>query len=362
MELRERPARERLEYPKYLANEHALMLAATPSLATRPLESIYFGGGTPSVLSPNGVVELIAAIRARHAMGTEIEVTLEANPENLTPGRCDAWRAAGINRLSIGVQSFVERDLQRLERLHHAPTIHRAVENARVARFENISIDLMFGLPGQTLDEWKYNLQQAVALRPQHLSFYGLTIHEHTPFQTDFDAGRLKLPDEDTQAEMYLWGTEYLQREGFEHYEISNFAREDFRSVHNQRYWRGDDVIGFGPGAHSSHGKWRWQNAENLDAWRAAVRDGKLPRTVPEELSFDAWKDELLFRRLRTREGFSRDEQTPETRLFFKWLDSPSGNRAAQEGWIEESNGRARFTAEGWLRSDGLLLAMVDYG
>lgn len=359
MELRDRPARTRLEFPALLAREHALLLAAHPHVAERPPTSIYFGGGTPSVLRPGDVKALINSVRARHP-ASDPEVTLEANPENLTPARCEAWADCGIDRLSIGVQSFHARELQLLERLHEADTIARAVQNARAAGIANLSLDLMFALPGQGLAQWLNNLRHALELEPDHLSFYGLTVHEGTPFHSAQRGGLLALPDEDAQAEMYLAGCELLREAGFEHYEISNFARPGRRSIHNQLYWSADDVLGFGPGAHSNLGAMRWRNPEDLDDWEANVQADRLPRTVPEELASDVAVEEELFRRMRRCEGFRRGAPGAAHALFFRWLDSPEGQRASAQGWIaRRADGSAALTEEGWLRSDALLLRMT---
>lgn len=389
MELRDRPARERLDYPQRLAAEHASLLDAHPELAVRPLATIYFGGGTPSTLSPPGVAALIALLKARHSVAirgeqglqgrqgrqgpeqrqTEqrqtdpdsIEVTLEANPENLTPARCAAWRAAGVTRLSIGVQSFDEADLVKLERLHGPRTIAAAVANARAAGIDNLSLDLMFALPGQTRGAWLDGLRRAVDLAPDHLSFYGLTIHEHTPFDDEARAGRLALPAEDDQAAMYLDGAALLDGAGFEHYEISNFARPGRHSRHNVRYWSRADVVGLGPGAHSSLGALRWNNPPDIDAWKGALADGRPPRTEPEVLPASAALDEALFCGLRRREGFALagPDATPAARRFAQWLASPTGRRAVEEGWVATGGGRGWLTRAGWVRSDALLATMV---
>lgn len=361
MELRERPARERLDYPAHLGAEHALLLDAHAELAARPLATIYFGGGTPSTLSPAGVAALIATLKARHGAGGAIEVTLEANPENLTPARCAAWRAAGVTRLSIGVQSFDDGDLVKLERLHGPRTIATAVANARAAGIDNLSLDLMFALPGQTRAAWLAGLRRALDLAPDHLSFYGLTIHEHTPFDDAHRAGALVLPAEDEQAAMYLEGAALLAAAGFEHYEISNFARPGRRSRHNTRYWSRAEVVGLGPGAHSSLGALRWNNPPDIDAWKAALEEQRLARTPPEALAPEAALDEALFCGLRRAEGFALDDGArPAARRFAVWLDSPTGRRALDAGWVARAGGRAWLTPAGWVRSDALLATMVN--
>jgi oxygen-independent coproporphyrinogen-3 oxidase len=363
IELRERPARERLEFPSLLAREHELLLAEHPGLAQRPLDTLYFGGGTPSVLSPPGVAELLRRVRSAHP-ASDPEVTLEANPENLTPARCDAWRAAGVMRLSLGVQSFAARDLERLERLHAVETIERAVANARAAGFGNLSLDLMFALPGQAPADWLGNLARALELRPDHLSFYGLTIHEETPFHDESARGTLVLPDDGIQGTMYREGAALLESAGFEHYEISNFARPGFRSRHNQRYWTREDVVGLGPGAHSSLGALRWANPPDLDGWRRGITADRLARTPPEDLDRAALLGERLFCAMRRVEGFDlAGADSDLAPVLRSWVASPVGRGALREGWCQRDPGGGRIvlTREGWLRSDALLATMLDH-
>ncbi|MCB2153747.1 radical SAM family heme chaperone HemW [bacterium] len=361
LELRDRPARARLDFPECVEREHALLLEVHPELLDHPLESIYFGGGTPSVLVPAAVGELVRRLRSRHP-DSDPEVTLEANPENLTAGRAQKWFGAGINRLSIGVQSFAEEDLKRLERLHERDTIYEAVRHSRDAGFRNLSLDLMFALPGQSLANWMENLRLAVELEPEHISFYGLTIHERTPFFDDAERGSLILPTDDELAEMYLQGAAYLCAHGFEHYEISNFARPDFRSRHNQRYWSARDVVGMGPGAHSSMGALRWDNPDDLDGWAAAVDEGRLPRSEAEELAPDIQLEEELFRRLRRAEGFALNgARGSADEIFQDWLETSSGRGAAEEGWVARDDERVWLTREGWLVSDALLLRVIEF-
>ena len=357
MELRERPARERLDFPERAGREHALLLDADPALAQRPLATIYFGGGSPSTLPPGGVIWLVGQLRARHPRLDDAEITLEANPENLTPARCREWRRAGITRLSIGVQSFHPRDLRRLERLHEPELVPRVVANAREAGIDNLSLDLMFGLPDQTLDDWLDNLRQAVELAPNHVSFYGLTIHEGTPFHVEHAAGRLSLPDEDLQAEMYLRGAHLLESAGFEHYEISNFSLVNHRSRHNQRYWTGEDVLGLGPGAHSNVGSRRWANPDDIDAWKGALAQGILPSQQALLLDDEAELHERLFRGLRRAEGLAAD--SPPGWLLAAWLDAPAGREALQRGLVRRAPGRIALTRAGWLLSDGILSSIL---
>lgn len=357
MELRDRPARVRLDFPGQIAAELALYIQENPQLAGRRLDTIYFGGGTPSTLVPEGVGELIVAIRESFAeVSSDLEVTLEANPENLTEGRCAKWAAAGINRLSIGVQSFDKHQLEVLERLHQPELIPECVQNAREAGFGNISLDLMFALPGQTLDGWKDSLDRALALSPEHISLYGLTYHESTPFFARQQRGELAEIDEDLQAEMYALAADGAAAAGFEHYEISNFARPGFRSQHNQRYWTRADVLGLGPGAHSNIGPLRWANPEDLDAWAAAIARGDRPRNDVVSLAEDITLDERLYTLLRRKEGVSAQADPTLYERCCSWYRQ-AGIDVEPLGDIDEE--AFRLTLEGWLLSDSIVEAIL---
>lgn len=353
IELRDQPARSRLEFTDDIARELDLLLGLQPELSTRPLATIYFGGGTPSTLSPPGVARLLGLIRS-HFPGSEkaVELTLEANPENMTERRCEAWRDAGFTRVSMGVQSFDSGELQLLERLHEPLTIERAVAAARRAGLDNISLDLMFALPGQRLDGWLSNLRRALDLGPDHLSFYGLTWHEGTPFASQLERGLLRESPETLQEEMYRAGAELLEAHGFEHYEISNFARSGRRSRHNQRYWTRADVLGLGPGAHSNVSQARWRNPDDLDGWRARIRAGELAREGVEELDPASALGERLFTHLRRREGISRSHDPALHRLMMTWLASQP---AEARDWVQADGERFALTRSGWLVSDAIV-------
>jgi oxygen-independent coproporphyrinogen-3 oxidase len=356
IELRDRPARDRLDFPWLLAREAALLLAAHPGLDARPLETVYLGGGTPTTLVPSAVGNLLAALAALFG-GPPAEATIEANPENLTPARARQWRAAGFNRLSIGVQSFRPADLALLERLHAPETIHRAVANAREAGFDNLSLDLMFALPGQTLDDWLANLGAALALAPQHLSFYGLTYHEGTPFDEWRRTGRLDEADDELQAAMYRAGADRLEAAGYEHYEVSNFALPGHRSRHNQRYWTRADVLPLGPGAHGNLGALRWANPPDIDAWAAALRADRLPREPVETIAPDLAIAERLYALLRRREGIAAAAE-PElhARCLRWWHAQPAATRAP---WATATDDQFALRREGWLLMDAIIDAIL---
>ncbi len=352
IELRDRPARDRLDFPERLARELELLLVAHPDIASRPISTIYFGGGTPSTLEPGAVARLLHRIDTLlPAPASAREVTLEANPENLTPARCQRWADAGINRLSIGVQSFAPGDLALLERLHAPELIPTVVTNARAAGITNLSLDLMFALPGQTTGEWLASLNATLVLDPDHISFYGLTYHERTPFHDALLAGQVEEVDDDTQAEMYLCGAELLAAHGYEHYEISNFARPGVRSRHNQRYWTRADVLGLGPGAHSNLGARRWANPEDLDAWAGATDAGQLARGTVEQLDAEAALSERLFTHLRRREGISAATDSALLAQARTWARA---NPAYSDLYTIDDDG-FRLNPRGWLLADAIV-------
>ena len=356
MELRERPARARLDFPGQLRREVDLLLGVYPEMAERPLETVYFGGGTPSTLVPEAVGELLAHWKGLFVECGGREFTLEANPENLTENRARQWHAAGFTRLSIGAQSFHPEELGLLERLHGPETIEEAVRRSRRAGFGNVSLDLMFALPGQTMERWMENLRRAVALEPDHVSFYGLTWHEGTPFEAWKREGRLAELGDELQAEMYLRGADFLEGEGFEHYEISNFARPGFRSRHNARYWTGRDVLGVGPGAHSRMGPERWRNPEDLEGWAAALAAGRVPREPAERPGPEEAAWERLFTGLRRTEGLGRGEAPELVEACRRWHGANLPESAA---WMEAGPEGVRLTREGGLLSDAILEGLL---
>jgi len=291
----------RAEYPKLLLKEMELRQALLPA----PVRSgtLYFGGGTPSLMTPGQVGSLIEAAVARFGLEPDAEVTLEANPGTLTPATLAGYRAAGVNRISLGIQSFEDRLLELLGRVHSKEEALSAFDAARAAGFDNISIDLMHSLPGQSPRQWREALARAIALSPEHISAYALSVEDATPFAELFEAGRLPLPEEDEAAEMFEATAEVLEGAGYLHYEISNFARPGRSSRHNGAYWNRTSYLGFGAGAHSF---WndnglgeRWCNAEAADEYREAIAAGRIPQREREALTLDQAISECFFLGLR---------------------------------------------------------------
>lgn len=292
----------------------AVLLADRPALRGRRGGTLYFGGGTPTVLPAAELASAAAGLRRILGIGDGAEATVEANPETLDADKLSRLRAAGFNRLSLGVQSWDDACLTGLGRRHTAAEAERAFRLARAAGFTNVGIDLMYGIPGQTAAAWRETLARTVALGPEHVSAYSLQIEEGTPFGRWAREGRLSAPDpggagalpaDDAAAEMYARAREVLGAAGYEHYEISNFAKPGFRSRHNQVYWRNGEYLGLGPGASSHLDGRRWTNVRRLDRWRAALAAGALPAAEEERLSREREMSDTVLLGLRLLEGVS---------------------------------------------------------
>lgn len=346
-------------------------------LGRPPLRTLFLGGGTPSLLDPSHLERLLRAVEEAFAPRRGMEVTLEANPDDVEEGRVRAYRALGVNRLSLGVQSLEDRFLRLLGRRHSAEAARRAYRAARRAGMGNINLDLMYGLPGQTLEEWRRDLDAALALAPDHLSAYCLTLEPGTPMERWVREGRLPAPDEDLAAEMYREAHERLGRAGYRHYEISNWARPGRESRHNRVYWRAEPYLGLGPGAHSYLGGCRfrevpWPGAyiRRVEGWwrRGAVRVEALtpeglralgPVEGAQALTREEEMDEFLFLGLRLAEGVREGEFR---RRFGEDLGrryGPALGELEALGLLERRGGRVRLTLRGWLLSNEVFVRLV---
>jgi len=271
------------------------------------VDTVYIGGGTPSLLDPTHLRDILEAIRSTFV--TElVEVTLEADPETIEAEKAAAWVAAGINRVSFGLQSFVDKELIAAGRMHRRTDIYRAVPILRAAGIRNISFDLIAGLPHQTKESWRQSLEELAALAPEHVSVYLLEIDEGSRLGKELLLGGGKysagaVPSEDEMADYYEMAQEALGAAGYHHYEISNWAKPGFESKHNLKYWRREPYLGFGAGAHSFSGTERWANAHDAAGYVAAVQNGRLPVEQHEKLTAESALEEELFLGLRQLDG-----------------------------------------------------------
>ncbi|NLC56352.1 MAG: radical SAM family heme chaperone HemW [Armatimonadetes bacterium] len=286
-----------------VCREMEIAARAHASLGPLDAPTIFLGGGTPSLLSPAQLGRILETARACFRVAPQAEITLESNPGTLDREKARAFRELGVNRVSLGVQSFNDAELRALGRIHTAAEAEAAVSLLRATGFDSLSLDLMFGLPGQTLASWHDTLRRAVALQPEHLSAYSLIVEPDTPFATWQREGRLSLPTEETDVAMFEAGIAVLTAAGYEHYEVSNFARPGQRSRHNQIYWRNEPYLGFGPSAVSYLGGVRAANVRSLSRYLEAVARGERPVETAERIEGALEMGETMMVGLRLLEG-----------------------------------------------------------
>lgn len=325
--------------------------------------TLYLGGGTPSLLEPRLIERLIEKVSRLFDLIVDVEVTIEANPGTVTREKLAAYRLAGVNRLSLGIQSFSDRMLPRLGRAHSARDGLDAFTFARDAGFANISIDLIHSLPGENLAMWLSDLDQAVLLRPEHISAYGLTIEPGTPFHAMEQRGELSLPEEETAARMFEKTSDVLQQAGYEHYEISNFAFPGFRSRHNQVYWQRGSYLGFGAGSHSflasPFPSFRWKNPDSPESYMQALASGILPA---EELSAVKEREamaETLFLGLRMLEGVDPEQFRGAFGVTLQEAYPAEFQGLLADGLLELQKGRLRLTRRGLILANQVFIRFV---
>lgn len=323
-----------------------------------PVDTIYIGGGTPSYYGAKRLKELLGVIRKLYQVEKDAEVTVECNPDSVDVKALKILRKAGVNRLSMGMQSANACELERIHRIHTPQQVNEAATAARKAGFTNLSLDLIYGLPGQTMDSWKDTVEHALSLIPQHLSCYGLKVEEGTPLAARVAQGEV-LPDDDQQADLYLWTVGRLERAGYPQYEISNFSKPGFASRHNLRYWLTQPYIGFGPGAHSDFGGRRYFFVRDLDAYIQGVLQGGDIIDESEIIPKRERCGEYLMLRLRTVQGINEQEYRSTYFMDFAPLQARLEQFRAQ-GWAEQTDGRWHFTPKGFLLSNQLIGDLLE--
>jgi len=333
---------------RYLARVRDDLAAAAPDWAEHRIDSIYLGGGTPTLYAPRDLEGLLNRIAARFHVTPDAEITTEANPETVTPDAARSWRALGLNRVSIGAQSFHPRHLKALGRRHGPEAVPAAVAAARAAGFDNLSLDLIFALPGQTAAEWADDLARAIALGPDHLSVYGLTPEEGTTLGTQVAAGRVVLPDAAAYARRYRTAVRTLAKAGYGRYEVSNFARAGFACRHNLRYWEGGDWLGVGAGAASHRAGVRhlWPD-DPADYLAGAPGDA-------ETLAPAARAVEMAIFGLRTARGIAFPDIRGRAGTPLPPAARTALGRLAAQGLVRLTGQRCRPTDRGFLFSDAI--------
>jgi oxygen-independent coproporphyrinogen-3 oxidase len=344
-------------YVRALAEE---IRRAEPADATRlPSDTIFFGGGTPSLLEPAEIGLLIAACRATFDLAADAEITLETNPETATPERLAAFRAAGVNRISFGVQSFDDEELKRLGRIHSSTRAKDAIRDARRAGFDNLSFDLMFWLPGQSFASWLRTIDEAVALEPDHLSLYLLELYPNAPLKEAIAREPWSQAPDDEAADMYLAGLDRLDAAGFHQYEISNVARPGRVSRHNVKYWQSGSWWGFGCGAHSTINGQRWQNVASTVEYADRIDAGADVRLPVSTLSIEDQIGEALFTGLRLNEGINRHAFVVRFGVD-PWLRYGTDLAPfADAGLLWHHDGRFGLTRRGMLLANEILMTFV---
>ena len=316
------------------------------------VDTVYFGGGTPSFLGADGLAAILTAVRQSFDVSSRAEITFEANPDSITPRLLRRLRSEGFNRVSLGIQCDDDALLENLGRPHTYEDAVAAVEKIRKAGYKNLSLDLMYGLPGQTLESWQDTLVNVLQLKPDHMSCYGLKVEKGTPLYDRKDV--CGLPDDDTQADMYLAAVEILKSRNYRHYEISNFAKKDKASLHNLKYWTGGEYLGFGPDASSDFAGKRFVMVRDLRRYIDGILNHGQVIADIQEIPPRERAGEYLMMRLRTSIGINQEEYEKQYLLPFDPLEEIL-ETCRQRGHALRSDGRWRLTPEGMLLSNTIL-------
>ena len=318
------------------------------------VNTVFIGGGTPSLLGGEEMGRVLSSVYESFEISEDAEISMEANPGTLTLENAIAYRSSGINRISIGSQSFCENELKKLGRIHNSGAISEAVAIAREAGFSNINLDLMYGIPEQTMDSFKRSLDSLIALSPEHVSVYGLIIEEGTPFFRGL--AELRLPTEDAECDMYYLAAQLLSDNGYRHYEISNYAKEGYECRHNLKYWRDEEYIGVGLAAHSYFGKKRYSNPVTLDEYFSFERERYIST---EDIDREANAYEYVMMHLRLSEGFSLSEYKERFGTAFTDGREETLSRFIELGYLMLTDGRISLTERGFYVSNAILTELI---
>jgi len=323
------------------------------------VDTIYFGGGTPSMLSPGQIERILIAVKQCFKVTSNAEVTMEINPGSVSESKLIEFKSAGVNRASFGAQTFDDQELAKLGRSHSSAETLRTFESLRAARFDNISFDLIAGLPGQTMSGWQRNVERAFTLRPEHLSFYLLEVHSGTPLAQHIERGIQPRPDEDLAGEMYAWMLERACEAGYEHYEISNLCMPGFQSHHNTKYWTGENYYGFGCSAHSFDGKRRWSNERDVQRYVEAIESNESAVVESHELDETERRAEAVFLGMRLMRGLDTHAYKDSFGVDLRDEHRDDFKRFHDAGLIEFDGDLIRLTRAGALMSNEVFAKFV---
>lgn len=345
------------DMPRYQQALIAHIRECVPRIAPAYIDTVYFGGGTPSYYGARRIAQVLDEIKSSGLLMRNAEITVEANPDSLTRGEARILRRAGVNRLSIGMQSANNDILKMIGRRHNFKQVEMAVRYARMEGIDNVSLDLIYGLPSQSAGDWAESLARALELHPEHLSCYGLKLEPGTPMYELKDSPLI--PDDDLQADMYLAAVETLARYNYHQYEISNFCIPGYESRHNFKYWRLEDYLGFGPGAHSCVGRVRYSYVRDLDAYiQGVLQSGDMIDEYEQIGDFERGSEYLMLG-MRTVWGVTKEEYQHFYHNSFDELQRTL-EEFRDSGWTVEENGRWHFTPEGFLLSNQLIGKLLE--
>ena len=316
------------------------------------VDTVYFGGGTPSYFGADGLATILTTIRRAFDVAVDAEITFEANPDSVSDTLLRRLVAEGFNRVSLGIQCDNDGILEKIGRIHTYAQAEDAYQRIRQAGFQNVSVDLMYGLPGQNLAMWRDTVEHVLTLHPDHVSCYGLTLHPGTPL---YEARNIvSMADDDEQADMYLAMVEILEKRGYHQYEVSNFARQGKRSRHNLKYWQGGEYLGFGPSAASDFAGKRFKTVSSLNSYIKGIREGGTVLEEVQEIPFRERAGEYLMLRMRTTMGISKAEYEKKYLLDFAPLQEVL-ELNQKYGLVRFANDRWRLTPEGFLVSNRII-------
>ncbi len=330
-----------------------------PRLAGKRVSTIFFGGGTPTILPPASLDEILGRVKSLFNLSSDCEITIEANPATVKQETLAKIRSSGFNRISIGVQSFDADELKLLERVHNEEEIHTTIDRARLAGFDNLSIDLMFGLPGQSPEKWKSHLQQALKKQPNHISAYSLTIEPATSFFKLHERGLLILPPEDTQLEMFQTTIETMQSAGYEQYEISNYARPGFQSRHNLNYWDNGEYLGLGAGASSYLSAERFKNTNLPSRYiREVQAEGSAVESTETLAPLHAMGETIMLG-LRRLKGIAIEDFEKRFQISFKKVYGKVIDPLLTDGLITINQNHMALSRKGLYLADSVILKFL---
>lgn len=352
--------KEEKQISSYISALYQEITAYSQKLKKSNIKTIYLGGGTPTILSGVQIYNILEYCKDKFTVDKNAEITIEANPGTLDGEKIKLIIESGINRLSLGAQSFDDLFLKKIGRIHNTQDIIDSYYLAQEKGFDNINIDIMFALPGQTTKDLQITLKKAVFLKPDHLSLYNLTIKSGTEYYKKYKRGKLKLPTEDEEYDMYNWAINYLEESGFEHYEIANFARPYKRSMHNLIYWQNKPYLGIGAGAYSFIKGYRYMNYENPARYTKEIMSGKLPVDNGEKLSLRKRMIETIILGLRTKDGVGYKKYKTRFGVNLNDIFSKQVNKLVNLGLLQKDDFKIKLTKRGIFLANTVFREFVD--